>query len=246
MTVLKGILITLALPPVGFLCLAILGLLIVRLKRRAGRALVCIGLAGLTLLALPLFSDLLIAALEQDLPLKPPPDAMPQAIVILGGDLTRTAGIQQVVPGSLTLDRLRAGVTLYRKTGLPILVTGGTVQPDKPAVATVMADSLRNDFQVRVAWVEDASEDTWQNAAFSADMLRKQGIRSVYVVTQGWHMRRAMLAFRHAGLIATAAPTSLDVPIDPIVWDFLPRASAWGWSYYALHEWIGCAWYALR
>ena len=59
-------------------------------------------------------------------------------------------------------------------------------------------------------------------------------------------MRRAMLAFRHAGLIATAVPTSMEVPIDPIVWDFLPRASSWGWSYYALHEWIGCAWYAIR
>ena len=94
--------------------------------------------------------------------------------------------------------------------------------------------------------VEDASEDTWQNAAFSADILKKQGIRSVYVVTQGWHMRRAMLAFRHTGLIATAVPASMEIPIDPIVWDFLPRASSWGWSYYALHEWIGCAWYAIR
>jgi uncharacterized SAM-binding protein YcdF (DUF218 family) len=244
--VLKAILITLAVPPVGFLCLAILGLLIVRWRRRGGRALICIGLAGLTLLALPLFSDLLIVALEQNLPLEPPPDAMPQAIVILGGDLTRTADPPNVIPGFLTVDRMRAGVALYRRTGLPILVTGGTVQPHHPPVAAVMADSLRDDFQVPVTWVEDASEDTWQNAAFSADILRKQGIRSVYVVTQGWHMRRAMLAFRRAGLIATAVPTSMEIPIDPIVWDFLPRASAWGWSYYALHEWIGCAWYAIR
>ena len=62
-----------------------------------------------------------------------------------------------------------------------------------------MADSLRDDFQVPVSWVEDASDDTWENAAFSAEILKKRGIHSVYVVTQGWHMRRAMLAFRHAG-----------------------------------------------
>jgi uncharacterized SAM-binding protein YcdF (DUF218 family) len=233
-------------PPVGFLCLAILGLVIAWRRRRGGRALICIGLVGLMVLALPLTSDLLIVALEQDLPLKPPPDAMPQAIVILGGDLTRTADPRYVLPGFLTLDRMRAGVALQRKTGLPILVTGGTVQPHHRPVAAVMADSLRDDFQVPVTWVEDASEDTWQNAAFSADILKKQGIRSVYVVTQGWHMRRAMLAFRHTGLIATAAPSSMEIPIDPIVWDFLPRASSWGWSYYALHEWIGCAWYAIR
>jgi uncharacterized SAM-binding protein YcdF (DUF218 family) len=244
--VLKGILITLAVPPVGFLCLAILGLVIVWRRRRGGRALICIGLVGLMVLALPLFSDVLIVALEQNLPLKPPPDAMPQAIVILGGDLTRTTDPPYVIPGFLTLDRMRVGAALHRKTGLPILVTGGTVQPHHRPVAAVMADSLRDDFQVPVSWVEDTSEDTWQNAAFSADILKKQGIRSVYVVTQGWHMRRAMLAFRHAGLIATAVPSSMEIPIDPIVWDFLPRASSWGWSYYALHEWIGCAWYAIR
>jgi hypothetical protein len=28
--------------------------------------------------------------------------------------------------------------------------------------------------------------------------------------------------------------------------EFLPNASAWLIGYYALHEWIGCAWYSLR
>jgi uncharacterized SAM-binding protein YcdF (DUF218 family) len=171
---------------------------------------------------------------------------MPRAIVILGGDLLRTSAAPYALPGFLTLDRLRAGAALHRRTGLPILVTGGSLQPDRPAIATVMADSLRDDFQVPVAWVEDASIDTWENAAFSAEILKKQGIRSVYVVTQGWHMRRAMLAFRHTGLIVTAVPTWTETPIDPIAGDFPPRALAWEWSYYALHEWIGCAWYAIR
>jgi uncharacterized SAM-binding protein YcdF (DUF218 family) len=244
--VLKSILLALALPPVCFLYLTIVGLLIARRHRRGGRALICVGLAGLVLLAVPLVSNVLLVTLEQNLPIDPPPDAMPRAIVILGGDLLRTSTPPYALPGFLTLDRLRAGAALHRRTGLPILVTGGVVQPDRPAIATVMADSLRNDFQVPVAWVEDASDDTWENAAFSAEILKKQDIRSVYVVTQGWHMRRAMLAFRHTGLIATAVPTSSETPIDPIAGDFPPRATAWEWSYYALHEWIGCAWYAIR
>jgi uncharacterized SAM-binding protein YcdF (DUF218 family) len=240
--ILKALLTSLALPPVGFLTLAFVGPLICRRHRRA---LVGIGLIGLALLSIPVVPDLLLAGLERDLPLDPPADAPPQAIVVLGGEVLRTAEPPYALPGLLTLDRLRAGAALYRRTNLPILVTGGTVQPDRQPVATVMAASLRNDFQVPVTWIEDASTDTWENATFSADILRKQGIHSVYVVTQGWHMRRAMLAFRHAGLVATAAPTSLDMPFDPIGWDFLPRASAWGWSYYALHEWVGCAWYAI-
>jgi uncharacterized SAM-binding protein YcdF (DUF218 family) len=244
--VLKSILLALTLPPVCLLYFAMLGLLIARRHRNGARALLWIGLVGLTLLSIPLVPNLLIVALEQDLPTTPPPDAMPQAIVILGGDLLRNEATPHALPGFLTLDRLREGAALYRRTRLPILVTGGTVQPDRPPVALIMADSLRNDFQVPVTWVEDASRDTWQNAEFTAEILKARGIRSVFVVTQGWHMRRAMMAFHHAGLVATAVPTSIDTPFDPIPWDLAPRASAWQWSFYALHEWIGCAWYSLR
>ena len=243
---LKSILLALALPPVCFLYFAMLGLLILRRHRRGGRALICIGFIGLALLSIPLVPNLLIVALERNLPTTPPPDAMPQAIVILGGDLLRTDGLPGSLPGYLTLDRLRAGAALHRRTGLPILVTGGTVQPDEPPVARIMADSLRNDFQVPVAWVEDVSVDTWENAGLTEEILKPRGIRSVYVVTQGWHMRRAILAFHHTGLIATAAPTSIDRLFAPIARQLPPRASAWQGSYYALHEWIGCAWYALR
>jgi uncharacterized SAM-binding protein YcdF (DUF218 family) len=244
--VLKSILLALALPPVCFLYCVILGLLVTRRHRSGGRALVIVGLVGLGLLSIPLVPNLLIVALEQNLPITPRSDAMPEAIVVLGGDLLRTEGPPHSLPGFLTLDRLREGAALYRKTGLPVLVTGGTVQQDRPPIARIMADSLRNDFQVPVTWVEDASIDTWENAEFTAEMLKPRGIHSVYVVTQGWHMRRAMLAFHHAGLIATAVPTSIETPFDPIPWDLPPRASAWQWSYYALHEWIGCAWYAIR
>jgi uncharacterized SAM-binding protein YcdF (DUF218 family) len=244
--VLKTILLTIALPPVCFLYLVLGGLLIARRYRRGAHAMLCIGVIGLTVLALPVVSESLIVALEANLPVTPPANAMPAAIVILGGDLVRVSEPPFARSGRLTLDRLRAGAALHRRTGLPILVTGGIVQQDRPAVATIMASSLREDFQVPVAWVEDTSNDTWENAIDSAAILKQQGIRSVWLVTQGWHMRRALLAFKHAGLIVTAAPTSVDPPLDPIVSDFVPHALAWEWSYYALHEWIGCAWYAIR
>jgi uncharacterized SAM-binding protein YcdF (DUF218 family) len=242
----KQLLETFALPPICFLYLAILGLVIVRRHRRIGRTLAGVGLLGLAVLSLPAVAGSLIIALEQNLPVTPPPNAMPQAIVILGGDMTRTSDPPFALPGLLTLDRLRAGAALRRRTGLPILVTGGIVQLDRPPIASLMADSLRDDFQVPVEWVEDASADTWQNASLSAVILRQQGIRSVYVVTQAWHMPRAIIAFRHAGLIVTAVPTSVNPPIDLVPSDFFPRASAWALSFFALHEWIGYAWYALR
>jgi uncharacterized SAM-binding protein YcdF (DUF218 family) len=234
------------LPPVCFLYLVFVGLFMAWRRLRGGRFLVCIGVAGLTILSLPIVAGSLILSLESNLPVTPPPGAMPQAIVILGGDVSRVIDAPFALSGPLTLDRLRAGAALQRRTGLPVLVTGGIVQPNRPAVATIMASSLKDDFQVPVAWVEDASIDTWQNATLSADILKKQGIRSVYIVTQAWHMRRAVLAFQHAGLTVTAVPTMLEPPLDPTVWDFLPHSLSWELSYYALHEWIGYAWYSIH
>jgi hypothetical protein len=44
----------------------------------------------------------------------------------------------------------------------------------------------------------------------------------------------------------TAAPTSLDDPLGPELNDFLPRAAGWQTAYFAIHEWIGYAWYMRR
>jgi uncharacterized SAM-binding protein YcdF (DUF218 family) len=196
---------------------------------------------------MPILSYSMLLALETGLPLTPPADHPPQAIVVLGGKVIRAHNEKLGIrPGLLTLDRLRTAAALHRSTGLPILVTGGTTQPKTPAVGVVMDESLKNDFQTPPRWVESRSADTWENARFSADILRAEGITSVYVVTHSWHMRRAILAFEGTGLTATAFPTSLDDPLDLDLYDFLPRASGWQTGYFAVHEWIGYAWYKLR
>ena len=242
----KFLFLTMGVPPMCFLYVAALGWLMPGSWRRTGRILTAFGLLGLWVFSLPIVSELLLVGLERDLPLNPSANAPPAAIVILGGDVTRTADQPFIVPGRLTLERLRTGAALHRRTGLPVLVTGGIVHRDRPPVGTIMADSLRDDFLVPVTWTETVSNDTWENASMSAAILKHQGIASVYVVTNGWHLRRAMIAFRKAGLIATAVPTSIEPPIDPIASDFMPRVGAWEWNYFAMHEWIGCAWYASR
>jgi uncharacterized SAM-binding protein YcdF (DUF218 family) len=209
--------------------------------------LLLLALVGLLALAIPAVSGSLLVALEGNLPLTPPGDAPPQAIVILSGDILRGQNeMQDLHPGALSLERERAGAALFRQTGLPVLVTGGPLRRSETPISVVMADSLLHDFQVPVKWVERTSADTWGNAHRSADILHEQGIRSVYVVTQAWHMRRAILAFADTGIAVTAAPTRIDrVPIR-IATDFLPGVRGWRASFYAMHEWIGCAYYALR
>ncbi len=243
----KSLLLTLGMPPTGFVVLILIGLLAGGRWRRAGRRLTWVSLVALILFGMPIVSYSMLLALETGLPMTPPADHPPQAIVVLGAEVIRAhdekLGIR---PGLLTLDRLRTAAALHRRTGLPILVTGGTTQPNTPAVGLVMEESLKNDFQTPPRWVESKSADTWENARFSADILRAEGITSVYVVTHSWHMRRAMVAFQGTGLTVTAFPTSLDDPIGLELYDFLPRASGWEAGYFAVHEWIGNAWYSYR
>lgn len=243
---LKTALLSFLLPPVGFATLAIVALLAVRLRPRLSRRVVMACVVALMVLALPAVSDTLLVSLEQDLPLTPPAADPPQAIVVLGAEIIRTFDAEEARVGGLTLERLRAGAALQRKTQLPVLVSGGVVQSNMPTVGALMAVSMAEDFRVPVRWTEAKSRDTWENAQFSAEILKAQGIHSIYVVTHPWHMRRAVIAFARTGLTVTAVPTTLDRWPGPIATDFMPRISAWAAAYFAMHEWIGCVWYSLR
>ena len=228
-------------PPVNLAVLALLGVLLAK-RRLAGVALVL-----LLVLALPIVSGWLLVGLERGLPTAAAGPA-PQAIVILGGDVRHIVGPPGAeVVGGLTLERLQAGAALARATHLPILVTGGPIgDAAAPPSAQLMAHSLIADFGTPVRWVEPASRNTWQNARFSAAILRAGGIRSVYVVTHAWHMRRALIAFAPTGLAVTPAPLTPDAAPRLDGAAFEPNAGAWRLSYFALHEWIGCIWYDLR
>ena len=242
----KQLLVPFLVPPENLTLAILAGVLLWRVYPRFSRWLIGLSALLLLLLAMPAVSGPLLWSLEQGLPLTPPGDKPPGAIVILSAELARTGGAHPgVMVGLLTLERLRAGAALERRTHLPVLVSGGRLHRDLPPLAELMRESLIDDFQVPVRWTEDRSRDTWQNARDSAAILRANGIDSIYLVTHAWHERRALIAFRAAGLTVTAAPVLLDRLPTPMPDDFLPSAKSWLTSYYALHEWIGCLWYSL-
>jgi uncharacterized SAM-binding protein YcdF (DUF218 family) len=223
--------------------LAVLVLLLLLFGGRRAR-LLAVGLTGvLVLLGMPLIGRGLLNSLA---PGPPPPGPPPAAIVILSADAVQRDGPNDLGPGRLTLDRMRAGAALQRRTGLPVLVSGGHVEGSQMSLAGMMARSLRDDFRIPVRWEEGRSRDTWENAACSAAILKPAGITRVYLVTNFWHMRRALVAFRAAGLDPVAAPVR--EPYWPAFspTDLLDRASAWYDSYLGVHEWIGLLYYSVR
>jgi uncharacterized SAM-binding protein YcdF (DUF218 family) len=238
----------LLIPPDNLVPLAIAGLLLARRWPRLGQAMTWVGLGGLFLLSLPVIANGLLGSLERGIAL-PRGGPAPQAVVILSAEEVEGLPggvIEGFDAGRLTLPRLRAGALLARRTGLPVLVTGGVPRPGRPSLGAMMAEVLARDFATKTRWVEGRSQDTWQNAEYSAALLRASGIGRVYLVSDGWHLRRAMIAFRHFGIDVAPAPALLGTGPGLRFDDFLPHASAWQASYWAIHEWIGCAVYALR
>jgi len=235
-------------PPVNLLPLGLAGLAASRRWPRLGKLAIALSLIGLTLFSLPVVSRTLIESLEWSLP-RAPPDRPPAAIVILSADAgygTNEGFETGLGIGALTLERMRAGALAQRQTNLPVLVSGGELEPGAEPIAQQMARALENEFGVRVRWIEPRSEDTWENARFSAALLHAAGIDSVYLVSHAWHLRRAAMAFSHFGIATTPAPLRYDRPPRFSFDAFMPQASAFLYSYYAMHEWIGYVYYALR
>ena len=171
----------------------------------------------------------------------------PQAIVVLGADRSYAApeyGGEDSAGGHLLI-RLRYAAHLYRQTGLPILVSGGRGYDNRVAQADVMASILEREFQVPVAWREGNSLTTWENAAYSRDILRPFGVDRVLLVTQAFHMKRSVASLARVGLTVLPAPTYFLGNFDRAltVRDFFPGLSGFQLSNFALHEHLGLAYY---
>jgi uncharacterized SAM-binding protein YcdF (DUF218 family) len=175
---------------------------------------------------------------------------MPQAIVVVGADRIGDAPEydDDDQPGANLLLRLRYAARLHRQTGLPILVSGGPGAGGQLAQSAIMAQVLQEDFQVPVRWRENRSLTTWENAAYSREILLREGIDRVLLVTQAFHMHRANESFAHVGIRALPAPTyfmgRLDTPLQ--AQDFYPGTSGLQLSTFALHEYLGLLYYRLR
>jgi uncharacterized SAM-binding protein YcdF (DUF218 family) len=108
-----------------------------------------------------------------------------------------------------------------------------------------MKSTLERDFGLEPQWMEARSTTTMENAEYSAALLRRAGIGKVYLVTHAWHMPRAVFAFEHFGIEVVPAPTSFVARAEGNWRDFVPSAQASMLTYYAVHEWLGIAWYRL-
>jgi uncharacterized SAM-binding protein YcdF (DUF218 family) len=241
---LKPLLTGLLMPPASLLLTALLGVWLASRKKHGGLALITLSLVLLGLLgchgtavwlarhALPQFAPASHASLKA---------GKVQAIVVLGGGvLPQAPEYGQPQPGNSTAARLRYGLWLARQSGLPIAFTGGmgwaasdTQQETEAQVAGRVASQ---DYGVTLRWSESQSRDTAENARLLAPLLQRDGVKRIALVTDAWHMPRAVAGFEKAGLIVTPAPVGYILPVQHGLLEWIPSANGLLASHKVLHE----------
>lgn len=239
---LKTLLHTLLLPPAVLLLLAAAGAWLLARHpgtraRRGGIVLLALGLGSLWLLATPVVAVQLWRAAEREPVLQLSSAGSAQAIVILaGGSYRRRAPEYADAPVADTelLERLAYGAYLARRTGLPVLLSGTA-----PEVEAMRA-SLEREFGVPTRWLENHSRDTFENAEFSARLLRAAGVTHILLVTDALHEYRAVREFEATGLSVAPAPEgTMESGARPAPSAYLPQAGALQRSSEALYELSG-------
>jgi len=239
----------LILPPANLFLLIAVGLVMSRRWPRTGRTVAASALLLMFLLSSTGGARLLVAPLERmTAPLLAPERAGAQAIVVLSsGRLQRAPEYGgRDIPDYIALARLRYAAHLQRRTGLPVLVSGGLGNEGSASLADGMAAALREDFGVPVKWLEARSRDTGENAAYSAALLRADGVKRILLVTDAMHMPRSRAAFERAGLEVVSAPTVFFSRQQQPLSAWVPSTEGMRRSSYALYELIGMAWYKVR
>jgi uncharacterized SAM-binding protein YcdF (DUF218 family) len=233
----------LLLPPLDLLLMAGCGYILVGSGyKKFGRILIGFSFIALWGLSMPLTGNYLLQSLA------PTPlqlnGAEADAIVILAGGSVHQAAEYDDHDSLnwLSLERVRYGALLAHKLHKPVLVTGGDPFNYGTSEAKIMASTLEQEYGVRVQWMEEHSRTTHENAEFSAPILKKNGIKRIYLVSHAWHLARAIPEFERLGLIVIPAGTGYGSREFRFL-SLLPSASGLQNSYFACHEALGLAWY---
>lgn len=118
------------------------------------------------------------------------------------------------------------------------LISALILPPAGPGGET-MKEVAERDFGGKVKWVEAKSADTAENALYSARMLGAENVRRIALVSQAWHLPRAVALFEAQGIEVVAAPTGFTTHPPSAFAQALPSVGALEDSTMAVREWLG-------
>lgn len=239
---LKKLITAMILPPFNSLILWLLALILAKFNcKKLSRISTALGMVLLYVFSIPFTAQTLKDTLitEDNLSLDDYKTA--QAIVLLGGGLRDSKELYAPLASTaIQLERLRYAAYLQKETDLPLLITGAS--PTGAIEAKVAADELQRFFNVPTQWIESKALTTKENALFTKQILEREHIRKIILVTNEWHMQRAKLLFQQQGF--EVLPASVGEGITPPEYElnllhFIPQGGALAKNMQLLKEWMG-------
>jgi uncharacterized SAM-binding protein YcdF (DUF218 family) len=170
-------------------------------------------------------------------------EAHSTTIILLGNGTERFSGVDgvSIEPGPLAYGRITKALELYRackqkNSACTILVTGGDPQHHGVTEAVVYGALLqRLGVESADLLLETRSQNTWQNAQYSAGLLKSHPADQVLLVTSGTHLRRGVLYFARFGIHGQpvrADWVGAESSVIPASYNFLVTDLA-------IHEYVG-------
>lgn len=124
------------------------------------------------------------------------------AIVVLGCRVLASGRLTAAAEG-----RAHAAADAYGAGMAPRIVASGGRRWGSQIESVALKDSMvKRGVPAEAIVAELWSLTTYENAIFSAALLRQTGARTAVVVTCAWHLPRALMSFRSAGIDAAAWP----------------------------------------
>lgn len=124
-------------------------------------------------------------------------------LVVLGGGLTRNEQ-QNIILNHYSRSRLDTVITEQHKRNRKIITSG----VESPWMSDYLKSTLKNAIIIN----ENASMNTCENAIFTAKLLEYHELpKTVYLVTDHYHIARARRQFANAGIQTIALPSPLSL-----------------------------------
>jgi uncharacterized SAM-binding protein YcdF (DUF218 family) len=173
----------------------------VNFLRKIKRLLLTVGILAITLSLVmgSLYLHIVRYGLEND-------QGNADVIIVLG------AAVWPNGPSPALRARVWRGSTLFHEGRAPYLILTGGLGLYPPAEAEAMA-VLAQSWDVDQRWIriENRSSNTRENMFYAAEIMKENGWTSALIVTDYFHMKRAVLLAEDYGIETLRAPVSVEM-----------------------------------
>ncbi len=184
------------------------------------------------------------------------------AIVLLGGGTDPAEPPRPMVQINGAGERVIYAAYLYKQGKASVIIASGGnlefigAQPTTPAADMASLLSFMG-VPRQAIWLQDKSQNTYEDALFTARLLKSKNIHQVILVTSAMHMPRSVALFQKQGIQVIPAPADFSVtlagweglahaPLASQLVNLLPSSSNLNMTTNAIKEYLGILAYRLN